>query len=171
MTYASYSRGQSFASYRMKSSRSAQSCRDSRQKARQEGTCPRCFIRPSLVNYSLCSWCRAELKEGRRRWMQHDTAEHAWMIALCYELTSECAASGLTLAQLRCIGEKLTVDRIDSRQGYVGGNMQLLALRLNNGKGDRAEVPVSALNALHRKYGRYQERARSLQESARAGKS
>jgi hypothetical protein len=49
---------------------------------------------------------------------------------------------------LRKVGERLTVDRIDSSLGYVEGNMRLLAGDLNSAKGTRKEVPWSAINRL-----------------------
>jgi hypothetical protein len=70
------------------------------------------------------------------------------MVALSHAETSRCATTGRSLLGLRKIGQKLTVDRIDSSLGYVEGNMQLLAEDLNSAKGNRFEVPQRAINWL-----------------------
>lgn len=61
-----------------------------------------------------------------------------------------CEISGLSLKTLRKIGDKLSIDRIDSNRGYVKGNMQIIALSLNVAKKRAGHVPRSAINRLLR---------------------
>jgi hypothetical protein len=82
--------------------------------------------------------------------MLHDTLEHARLLELARRPHSRCAVSGLTLARLRRGGPDgrmyaLQVDRISDEAGYIGGNMRLLACRLNRAKQGLLEVPPFAL--------------------------
>jgi hypothetical protein len=61
---------------------------------------------------------------------------------------SQCAVLGRSLLALRKVGQRLTVDRIDSTIGYVQGNMQLLAADLNSAKGEDDDVPQHCINII-----------------------
>ena len=112
------------------------------RKANAGRLCLRCCSEPPMPGSRRCAWCRAKDAE-RKPWLahlRHDTAEHALMVADAHAPGSACEASGLRLEELVPFGLRLEVDRIDSRRGYVRGNMQLLASRLNRAKqacGDR----------------------------------
>lgn len=85
---------------------------------------------------SRCAWCRAKDRE-RKPWvrhMRHETGEHALVIETAHGEHARCALSGASAGELAAIGERLEVDRIDSRRGYVRGNMQVIAARLNRAK-------------------------------------
>lgn len=96
--------------------------------------CVGCVSRPRDLEGQLCSRCRAETKATRMPEVQHHVPELAIMLRRARRPDARCAITGLTLAQLQLIGQRLEVDRIDSARGYVPGNMQLLAARLNHSK-------------------------------------
>lgn len=73
------------------------------------------------------------------------------MIAACHQPESCCSATGRSLHTLRKIGEKLTIDRINPRRGYVPGNVQLLAGTLNDDKKHHRRAPQRAVQALLRR--------------------
>ena len=115
--------------------------------------CSRCCrkIRPSRDG-RRCSRCSAIRRESKLPWYTHDTAEHSRYIRARYNPRSRCQASGLSLIALKKLGCILTVDRIDSRKGYVRGNMQLMADRLNSAKSSNRRVPQSAVRRLRMEY-------------------
>ena len=78
----------------------------------------------------------------------HDIPHLAALTEARYRPESTCSVTGRSLLALRKIGEKLTIDRIDSALGYVPGNTQLMAGTLNSAKGCRAAVPRRAINRL-----------------------
>lgn len=123
-----------------------------RAKVKSQGGCRRCGG-TRLPGTLHCGWCLAYDLEKARPGMEHDRAEHALMLSRSHRETSRCAASGLTSSELRSIGSRLTVDRIDNDRGYVRGNMQLLAWRLNWAKGQGSRIPdweVDRLLRMHR---------------------
>jgi hypothetical protein len=73
------------------------------------------------------------------------------MLAACYDPRSCCSITGRSLLALRKVGEKLSVDRINPRRGYVPGNVQLIALSLNIEKAEQRRAPVRAIDLLLRK--------------------
>jgi hypothetical protein len=101
--------------------------------------CARCAS--TALRGRSCAWCLAVFAERRTPGLDHDTRHHAVMFALTANPSARCAASGLSLAQLSTLGERLEVDRIDPHRGYVRGNCQLLARSLNRSKG-RTDAPA-----------------------------
>lgn len=73
------------------------------------------------------------------------------MLEAANDPRSVCAVLGRSLFALRKVGQKLTVDRIDSTKGYVDGNMQLLASDLNSAKGVSMEVPWRSVHLILRR--------------------
>jgi hypothetical protein len=73
------------------------------------------------------------------------------MLRLTKDLTACCCITGRSLLALQKVGDKLSVDRINPRRGYVKGNMQLMALSLNRAKAAQMTVPKTATNQLLRK--------------------
>lgn len=73
------------------------------------------------------------------------------MLAACYDPASCCSATGRSLLALRKIGEKLSVDRINPQRGYVPGNVQLLAMSLNEEKNNQRRAPRRKVNELLRR--------------------
>lgn len=104
--------------------------------------CGRCSSSEILPGRLRCARCKA-LDAERKPWvahLRHDTDDHAAFIREAHDDLTRCALSGLTLEELRGAGYSLQVDRIDSRRGYVRGNLQVIACRLNRQKqafGDR----------------------------------
>ena len=66
----------------------------------------------------------------------------------------QCEITGLSKHQLRKMGERLSVDRINPFKGYVPGNCQVIAESLNIAKGRAKHVPQSAINRLLRRAAR-----------------
>lgn len=123
-----------------------------RYRANHRGSrCARCS-RPTVgLDAGTCLSCLAVILERRLPLLAHDPAMHAGYLALARLDDSRCAVSGYSLADLRgCLGHPmaLQVDRIDSRRGYVSGNMQLLCSYLNRMKGRALNVPADALSEL-----------------------
>jgi hypothetical protein len=83
-----------------------------------------------------------------------------------YQPESCCVITGRSLLCLRKVGEKLSIDRIDSTMGYVPGNTQLMAESLNRAKGRQDSVPRYALNRLLRRLARVVEDKLSNSEGA-----
>lgn len=116
--------------------------------------CGRCS-RAGLLTPTRCALCLAYDLE-RKPWLKgmlHDTVEHARWLTLARWPRSRCAVTGLTLQRLRRGGldgraYSLQVDRIRSGSGYVAGNMQLLACRLNRAKQGFHDVPRYAIDDL-----------------------
>lgn len=96
----------------------------------------------------MCAGCRAHKAAKRKSSLEHDIPYLARMFEACYDARSCCSATGRSLLALRKVGEVLSVDCINSRRGYVPGNVQLIALSLNTEKADQRRVPIRALNAL-----------------------
>lgn len=88
---------------------------------------------------------------ARSRVLVHDTRFHAKMIEMANKPWTTCCSTGYSLLALRKVGESLSVDRIDSSKGYVPGNIQIMALSLNKGKGEGQMVPRAVMNVLLRK--------------------
>ena len=123
-----------------------------RSKAKTRSSKVRCWwCGRKVANIVYCTRCRALKAEAKHPKLVHDTLEHMRYIRAKDNPRSRCAASGYSLIALRKIGEKLTVDRIDSTKGYVRGNMQLLAASLNSAKGRLDRVPMSAMRSIERK--------------------
>lgn len=99
----------------------------------------------------MCAGCRAHKAVKRKSNLEHDVPYLARMFEACYDARSCCSATGRSLLALRKVGEVLSVDCINSRRGYVPGNVQLIALSLNTAKQHERRVPQHALNALLRK--------------------
>lgn len=127
---------------------------EARRRWRRENRgriCSRCWSGPPLAGLSRCAWCRAKDAE-RKPWVRrlaHDTGEHALAIEAAHSGGGVCALSGLDAGALHEYGIRLEVDRIDSRRGYVRGNLQVIASRLNRAKqafGDR--LPESVVRDL-----------------------
>ena len=116
-------------------------------RARHPERCSRCARKRDLPG-KWCSWCLAEDRERRLPGVSHHRYEHARMLVRSWRAGSRCAASGLTAAELAGVGERLVVDRINPFRGYVRGNVQLLAARLNNLKGRGPAVPSWAVAEL-----------------------
>lgn len=124
-------------------------------RARHRGVrCGRCSS-TELLTPARCAWCLAVDLE-RKPWLaglEHDTTEHSRMLTLARAPRSRCAVSGLTLERLQ-LGDStgrtysLQVDRIRNSLGYVPGNMQLLACRLNRAKQGHDSVPAWAVHDL-----------------------
>jgi len=81
----------------------------------------------------------------------HDRDFLAKMLLACHNPASCCSATGRSLHALRKIGDKLSVDRINPRRGYVPGNVQLLALSINEEKQVHRRPPQSAINSVLRR--------------------
>jgi len=125
--------------------------RESQRRARERrprNICSRCGARPSLFATTRCGRCASYNRERALPHLQHDVLSHTRMVERCFEPTAQCSITGRSLIALRKIGRRLSVDRIDSTRGYVEGNMQLMADDLNSAKGNRMEVPASAINWL-----------------------
>lgn len=75
------------------------------------------------------------------------------MLKRRHDPDTRCAITGLSRHQLRKIGEKLSVDRINPYLGYVRGNCQIIALSLNTAKGRSQYAPGSAIRWLLRRAG------------------
>lgn len=105
--------------------------------------CLRCCARLVAAVARHCCRCLARIAESKHPGKRHDLEAHAAMMAAARDPAARCAISGLTLRQLKRRGEWLECDRIDSALGYVAGNMQLLARRLNASKGSRT-APLAA---------------------------
>lgn len=73
---------------------------------------------------------------------------------------------GGALLALRKIGERLTVDRINPRRGYVPGNVQLLAESINEEKNTHRRAPQRAINSLLRRLQHVTEDRLSNREGA-----
>lgn len=123
-----------------------------RAKVAAAGRCAHCG-KGRLNGCRQCAWCLAAALEKRLRHLEHDRRAHAAMLVRSHDPGERCAASWLTGHELALIGQRLTVDRVDPCLGYVAGNMQLLASRLNRLKWRSLEVPaweVERLLRLHR---------------------
>jgi hypothetical protein len=123
-----------------------------RARVAAQGRCASCG-RPKLNGNRRCSWCLAYDLEKRLPGLAHDRNAHALMLEASHDPEARCEASGLAGDDLARIGQRLTVDRIDSGRGYVTGNMALLASRLNRMKGRLPKVPwweVDRLLRMHR---------------------
>jgi hypothetical protein len=130
------------------------------KKKRENGGCRGCVNGRPLPGESLCLNCRTT----KRIWMitqirQVPVCKKAYlaMLAKTKDPTSRCAITGLSQKDLRKLGDTLSIDRIDSTQGYVEGNMQLMSMYLNNAKGIRPDVPKRAIKRLLRRLGRIVE--------------
>lgn len=113
--------------------------------------CLRCMIRPSLPNRRRCARCAAYRAEADYPWLTHDIDAHARLIADTHNPTAKCSVLGRSLIALRKVGDRLSIDRIDSHQGYLEGNMRLLSLELNVAKGDTQTIPQRAINRILRR--------------------
>lgn len=74
-----------------------------------------------------------------------------------HDVRSTCAVSGYSLLVLRKCGDRLSVDRINPRLGYVRSNIRVIALSLNVAKGVGAGVPERAIQRLVRRMLRVKE--------------
>ena len=66
-------------------------------------------------------------------------------------MEATCAVTGYSRLALLKVGDRLSVDRIDPRRGYVRGNMRVIALSLNVAKGVGVGVPERAIQRLVRR--------------------
>lgn len=114
----------------------------------------------------MCVWCRAGKIARREKDQEHDVAFLAIMVKACHDPAACCSGTGRSLLALRKIGEKLSVDRINPRRGYVPGNVQLLASKLNEEKRTNRRVPRKALDSLLRKLEGVTEDVLSSEEGA-----
>ena len=110
--------------------------------------CRRCSRKPVLAGIRSCAWCLALDLEKSHRGMRHDTAAHAYALAVARMPSTTCEASGYTSADLAAAGLSLQVDRINPRRGYVLGNMQFLTSYLNRMKGRERSFPEWCLDEL-----------------------
>lgn len=97
---------------------------------------------------------------------QHDVALYTSYIARAHDPAERCEVTKRSLLQLRKIGERLTVDRINPKLGYVAGNMQLLTEVLNEAKGAHEKVPQRAINHLLKKLWKCREDQLSGRDNA-----
>jgi len=132
------------------------------RELRSWGLCTRCGSRDSLPLTRHCGRCLAYLTERSHPHLEHDLEAHAKMLELSRRSESLCTVTGRSGLSLMKVGEKLSVDRIDSSLGYVEGNMQLMALSLNSAKGAGPRVPQSAVHMLLRKLERVKDDCLSL---------
>lgn len=96
----------------------------------------------------MCAECRAHKRVKQVPDQRHNLPFLISMLAACYDPASCCSATGRSLHSLRKIGERLSLDRINPRRGYVPGNVQLLVMSLNEEKKVNRRVPQSSVNAL-----------------------
>lgn len=103
--------------------------------------------------------------------LTHDRAAYVEVLAARHVRTNRCAVLGASAFLLSKLGETLTVDRIDSRLGYIKGNMQLLCGYLNTAKGVQDVVPQWAINRMQRRLDRlvtdYHSKMLGLQRGVR----
>jgi hypothetical protein len=118
------------------------------RKLRSFGICYRCGARDSLPLTKHCARCSSYFRERMLPHLVHNLEKHAELFTLSCNPLSQCIVTGRSLVALRKVGQRLTVDRLNSRLGYVDGNMQLMAGDLNSAKGIGEHVPQSAINRL-----------------------
>lgn len=96
----------------------------------------------------MCARCRAATRAAKLPLLEHDLNVLEMYQQWAHKMDACCSISGLSLLALKKLGDQLSVDRICSNQGYVEGNVRLLALSLNTAKGALDEVPQSAIRWL-----------------------
>ena len=99
----------------------------------------------------MCAECRAIKRVRQVPEQDHSVSFLAIMLSASHSPESCCSATGRSLHALRKVGERLSVDRINPERGYVPGNVQLIAMCLNEEKRTYRRVPQAAVNALLRK--------------------
>lgn len=87
----------------------------------------------------------------------HDLEAHVALLLAGVQAASRCRITGRSAHALWKVGDRLSVDRIDPRKGYVEGNMQLISFYLNLTKGDGLAVPAWAVRRLERRLARTNE--------------
>lgn len=118
------------------------------RKSRSFGVCYRCGARETLPLTKHCARCSSYFRERTLPHLEHNLEKHAELMTASWNPLTRCIITGRSLVALRKVGQRLTVDRIDSRKGYVEGNMQLMAGDLNSAKGVSERVPHSAIHRL-----------------------
>jgi hypothetical protein len=91
------------------------------------------------------------MRESQLPHLVHDLPYHVEQLQLAGLVESRCQVTGLSLHQLRKVGQHLQVDRLHNGTGYVKGNTQIIADSLNRAKGQGPEIPQRALRILRRK--------------------
>ena len=104
-----------------------------------------------MLGLKHCSICRARKIVKREHQQEHDIWFLAKMVEACHNPASCCSATGRSLLALRKIGDKLSVDRINSCRGYVPGNVQLLSMVINNDKKESRRPPQQSINNVLRR--------------------
>jgi hypothetical protein len=104
-----------------------------------------------------CSRCWAINKQRNNVGLEIEILPYMQMLQQSHDWHERCVVTGRSLFALKKVGDKLSIDRIDPKKGYVVGNMQLLALSLNIAKGTKPMVPQAAINRLLRKLTRVVE--------------
>ena len=118
------------------------------RSARSYAMCYRCGMREPLPLTRHCHRCSAYFRERGLPHLEHDLEAHANLILLSCAPQSRCMITGRSLHALWKVGQRLSVDRIQSHLGYILGNMQLMAIDLNSAKGVQASVPQHAIHKL-----------------------
>ena len=118
------------------------------RSSRSSGVCYRCGKREVLPLTKHCARCMAYFRERGLPHLEHNLEAHAAFIVMSCRPQSQCKVTGRSLRALWKVGQRLSVDRIQSTLGYMPGNMQLIALDLNSAKGAGAYVPQQAIHRL-----------------------
>lgn len=113
------------------------------KKFRSLQLCGHCG-KPSDGRY-VCGYCFASIREAVYPEYTHDTKLHGEYLTASRKMETCCEITGRSLLTLKKIGDKLSVDRIDSFKGYEENNMRIISLKLNIAKGARKEVPSDAI--------------------------
>ena len=98
-----------------------------------------------------CGRCFALRRMEQLPHLKHHFGWYLRALIKTHDVRSTCAVSGYSLLALRKVGDRLSVDRINPRLGYVHGNVRVIALSLNVAKGVGVGVPERAVQRLVRR--------------------